>query len=201
MDFLNGVKIGKPVVRELRISSLPESVFDRIHSMPFSFFLDSGMDRYKLGRYSFMGYAPFLILKSKGNRIEITIGRDKYTMIGNPFNILDSIIRHYRIQSDLTSPPFIGGGVGYFAYDLCHFVERLPKTVVDDLGLPDCYFCFYDRVLTYEHEENRWYLSVTDFDGTKDSRSIKTTEDHVRESEEEILTLLNNPGIQQLDLI
>lgn len=201
MDFLNGVKIGKPVVRELRISSLPESVFDRIHSMPFSFFLDSGMDRYKLGRYSFMGYAPFLILKSKGNRIEITIGRDKYTMIGNPFNILDSIIRHYRIQSDLTSPPFIGGGVGYFAYDLCHFVERLPKTVVDDLGLPDCYFCFYDRVLTYEHEENRWYLSVTDFDATEDSLAIKTTEDHVRESEEEILTLLNNPGIQQLDLI
>ena len=195
MDFLNGVKIGRPVVRELQLSSPPDSVFDRIHSMPFSFFLDSGVDRYKLGRYSFMGYAPFLILKSKGERLEITIGNDLYTWTGNPFHVIDSIIRHYRIQSDLSTPPFIGGGVGYFAYDLCHFIERLPKTVVDDLGFPDCYFCFYDRVITYDHQEGRWYFSLTDFDATEDSLAIKTTEEQIRELEEEILVGLRNTGV------
>ncbi|MEW6613906.1 MAG: aminodeoxychorismate synthase component I [Thermodesulfobacteriota bacterium] len=195
MNFLNGVKIGRPVVRELNIFLPPESVFDRIHSMPFSFFLDSGMDRYKLGRYSFMGYAPFLILKSKGNRIEIAIGGDKYTITGNPFHIIDSIIRRYKIKSDLANPPFIGGGVGYFSYDLCHFIERLPKTVVDDLSLPDCYFCFYDRILAYDHQENRWYICLTRFDGTQDFMTKKTTEDRIRKFEEEILVVLKNTGV------
>ena len=201
MDLFNGVKIVKPVVKELLISSPYETVFDRIHSRPFSFFLDSGMDKYKLGRYSFMGHSPFLILKSKGEKIEITMGTETYIKTGNPFRIIESIIRHYRIRSDTVSPPFIGGGVGYFAYDLCHFIERLPATVVDDLGFPDCYFCFYDKVLAYDHQEDRWYISITDCDGTMGSESGKTIKDHIRETEDEILAELEESGMQKSDSV
>ncbi|MFH1624990.1 MAG: aminodeoxychorismate synthase component I [Pseudomonadota bacterium] len=197
MDFLDGVKVGTPVVKELSIPSLPEPVFARIHARPFSFFLDSGMDKYKLGRHSFMGYDPFLILRSKGKKVQITTEGKTYSVIGNPFYIIDRIIRHYKVRSDTTTPPFIGGGVGYFAYDLCHFIERLPATVVDDLGLPDCYFCFYDRVLAYDHPEDRWYLCVTGFDQTQDSGSRRGVEDYIRQSEQELLTEVADNGTRR----
>jgi para-aminobenzoate synthetase component 1 len=187
VDFFNGVRIGRPVFKEIQINSTTEAVFECIYSRPFSFFLDSGMDRYKLGRYSFMGYNPFLILKSKGKHIELVIKGKIHTITGNPFHILDCIIKHYKVQTDMVTPPFIGGGVGYFAYDLCHFIENLPATVTDDLKLPDCYFCFYNRVLAYDHLEEKWYLSLIDFDSDQNNRSEKALGKQIRESEEELL--------------
>jgi len=192
VDFLKGVEIGETVVREISISSPPDIVFNTICSRPFSFLLDSGMDKYRLGRYSFMGYGPFLTLRSKGKRIEVNTGGKTYTIIGNPLRILNKIIRHYKIKSDTSVPPFIGGGVGYFAYDLCHFIERLPRTAIDDLGVPDCYFCFYDTVLAYDHQEGRWYLSVTDFGQARSSESEKTNEDYTRERQVQIISELKD---------
>ena len=36
------------------------------------------------------------------------------------------------------------------SYDLKRHVEKLPETAADDLALPDCYVCFYDRVRHFE---------------------------------------------------
>ena len=59
--------------------------------------------------------------------------------------------------------PFVGGGVGYLSYDLCHFIERLPTTAVDDLQLPECYLGFYDVVLAFDHLEGKTYIVSTGF--------------------------------------
>ena len=46
-------------------------LFERLFSeKPFCFFLDSQMDHERLGRFSFMGAEPFLVLRSKGRLIE-----------------------------------------------------------------------------------------------------------------------------------
>jgi len=197
VNFLDGIEIGMHLIKELPLSSPPETVFDRIHSMPFSFFLDSGLDKYKLGKFSFLGYAPFMIFKSKGKRIELTRGTETYTFKGNPFHILDRIFRHCRASCGSTAPPFISGGVGYFAYDLCHFVESLPLTVVDDMEFPDCYLCFYDRVLTYDHVVDKWHISVMDCGCANNSGSRKSIEGYAQESEEEILSILKGSGVKQ----
>ncbi|MDW8344318.1 MAG: aminodeoxychorismate synthase component I [Verrucomicrobiae bacterium] len=42
---------------------------------------------------------------------------------------------------------FSGYAIGYFGYDLKNQLERLPARAVDDLGLPDCWFGFYDEVM------------------------------------------------------
>jgi para-aminobenzoate synthetase component 1 len=172
MNFLASKKIGRTEIDELPVSFPPEYVFDRIQKEPFSFFLDSGMNQHKLGRYSFMGYSPFLILKSKGKNIEIVEREKVYHETGNPFHILDKIIKNFKIDANISAPPFLGGAVGYLSYDLCHFIERLPRRTVDDLKLPDCYFCFYDTILGYDHQKKRWYFAQTDF-GRKGDHSSK----------------------------
>jgi para-aminobenzoate synthetase component 1 len=42
------------------------------------------------------------------------------------------------------------GAVGYLAYDLKRFIEEVPRRAVDDLGLPECYLCFYDDIVRFD---------------------------------------------------
>jgi para-aminobenzoate synthetase component 1 len=48
-----------------------------------------------------------------------------------------------RLGAELDGWP--GYAIGYFGYDLKGELERLPARAVDDLGLPDCWFGFYDK--------------------------------------------------------
>ncbi len=50
-----------------------------------------------------------------------------------------------RLHAELAGWP--GYAIGYFAYDLKNEIERLPASAVDDLGLPDCWFGFYEDVV------------------------------------------------------
>ncbi len=148
-----------PLVEEMKMPLEAPRCFELIKERPHSFFLDSGMDPAKLGRYSFIGADPFLVLKSRGQEISLSYddGR-KETVMGNPFDVLDGLLRRYRMETGPVPVPFSGGAVGYFSYDLCHFLERLPRTAVDDLKLPECYLAFYDTIIAFDLQQGRAYI-------------------------------------------
>lgn len=129
-----------------------------------AFFLDSAI---KMGedmtRYSFLGCKPFMVLKSKGSNISIKDGNGIIEKQGNPFEELRRILKMFRLE-DFMMPniPFTGGAVGYMSYDLCHFIERLPSTTVDDIGFPDMYFGFYDKIIVYDHYADKCLLAGRD---------------------------------------
>ncbi|MFZ5353438.1 MAG: aminodeoxychorismate synthase component I [Bacillota bacterium] len=128
------------------------------------FFLDSGMDCNKLGRYSFIGSEPFLIFKSKNEDIEILQGSYHKSIKGNPFEELQLLFDKYTaaVSDDL---PFTGGAVGYFGYDLCHFIEKLPRKAVDDVCIPDSFFGFYDTIIAVDHKTNECFAASNGFTG------------------------------------
>ncbi|GAJ14340.1 unnamed protein product, partial [marine sediment metagenome] len=144
-----------PLIEEIDTELSPPDAFELFRNEPFSFFLDSGMDAHKLGRYSFIGGHPFLILSTRGTDITITRGAEKSHASGNPFDVLNHLLEVYHLDSCSSPVPFIGGAVGYLSYDLCHFIERLPGTAVDDLQLPECYFGFFDLVLAFDNLEGK----------------------------------------------
>jgi len=152
-----------PLIREIDTSLNAPEAFEFLKGRPFSFFLDSGMDHERLGRYSFMGSDPFLILKSRGEEITLLHSDRQETVIGNPFDVLGQILDKYALHPLPDPIPFIGGAVGYLSYDLCHFIERLPKTAIDDLKLPECYIAFYDAIIAFDHREGRAYIAATGF--------------------------------------
>ncbi len=164
-----------PVVEELSFPLSPVEAFELLRGEEHSFFLDSGMNLYSLGRYSFMGSKPFLIFKSKGKHIEVIEAGDSQHHTGSPFHVLREILGRYRVDCPPELPPFLGGAVGYFGYDLCHFIERLPSRNVDDLNLPDCYLAFYDVVLIFDHFKRKTYISSCGFerDGGKHLKELK----------------------------
>ncbi|MDH7577682.1 MAG: aminodeoxychorismate synthase component I [Bacillota bacterium] len=138
----------------------PVRVFESLKERPFSFFLDSGMNPARLGRFSFLGSDPFLVFRSKGDRVGIWRNGAWQEKRGSPFLILKELVHQYRIPS---SPPVpvTAGAFGYFAYDLGWQLEKLPDWAEDDLGLPDCYLGFYDRLVVVDHLTGKNYLTST----------------------------------------
>ena len=119
------------------------------------------MDPGKLGRYSFIGSSPFLIIKTRGTDITILENGTNRQIIGNPLDFLGELLQKYHFEKTLLPVPFTGGAVGYLSYDLCHFVERLPSRAIDDLQLPECYFGFYDCGLAFDNLSGKTYAYST----------------------------------------
>jgi para-aminobenzoate synthetase component 1 len=165
-----------PLIEEIHNPLTAAEVFELFHHQPCSFFLDGGMDPQRLGRYSFIGIDPFLVISSRGNQITITRQDGQEDEQGNPFDTLGRLLETYRLNSFTSSIPFCGGAVGYLSYDLCHFIERLPTTAVDDLKLPESYFGFYDAILAFDNLENRAYLISTGFPELDEKRRLKRAE-------------------------
>ncbi len=149
-----------------------------------SFFLDSGMDPDKLGQYSFIGFDPIAVIKSKNEKIEISRENEVKRFDGDPFEALRELLKEFEMdyKSDL---PFIGGAVGYLGYDLCHFTEELPRTAVDDIDIPDMYFGIYDGVIAIDHRdgEDKVYIAAL---GVKEDEDKRFTDIYsaIREAED-----------------
>jgi len=171
-----------PLIEEIDLLLSPTEAFELFKNNRFSFFLDSGMDPHKLGRYSFMGSDPFLVLSSRGSEITVAKGTEENLLSGNPFDVLNHFLEVYRLESDSLPVPFIGGAVGYFSYDLCHFIERLPATTIDDLQLPECYFGFYDLILAFDHLKGKAYIISTGFPKLKEQERIKRAAQRLKEA-------------------
>ncbi len=70
------------------------------------------------------------------------------------------------------SPPFTGGLIGFFGYDLAPQIERLPRRSPADSRIPDVRFALYDRCLTLDHLTGEVQFWSNDFlgDGEADRR-------------------------------
>ena len=123
--------------------------------------LDSGGDCRQLGRYSFLGSDPFLVFRHLGGRNEI-IGEDGTEAVpGNPFDVLKVLFSAFRLITPADYPPFVGGAVGYFAYDLKHFIEKLPPPPAGEDDTPLCFLAFYDTIIIFDHLQDRVFVSST----------------------------------------
>jgi para-aminobenzoate synthetase component 1 len=162
-----------PLIEEVFTPWTALELFELIKDRPHSFFLDSGMDPQRLGRYSFLGSEPFLVMNSQGSKITLIRGQEHKVQHGNPFDALGKLLEVYKLDHYPAPVPFLGGAVGYFSYDLCHFVERLPSTAVDDLKLPESHFAFYDTVVAFDHLENKAYLVATGFPELEEGQRLK----------------------------
>jgi para-aminobenzoate synthetase component 1 len=150
-----------PLLQPLTTTLKPIEVCGLLRHDRHPFFLDSGGDCRRLGRYSFLGSDPFLIFRHRRGRNEIISGNSIEVMSGNPFDILKVIFSKYRLITPPGLPPFVGGAIGYFAYDLKHFIEKLPPPPAGDDDIPLCFFAFYDTVIIFDHLKNRTYISAT----------------------------------------
>ena len=167
------IKNRYPLIEEVFTPLAAPELFELIEDRPYSFFLDSGMDPQRLGRYSFLGSEPFLVMSSRGSEITLIRGQEHKVQHGNPFDTMGKLLEVYKLDHCPAPVPFLGGTVGYFSYDLCHFIERLPSTAINDLKLPESYFAFYDTIVAFDHLEKKTYLVATGFPEMEEGQRLK----------------------------
>lgn len=150
--------VNRLLIEEIKTGLNSFEIYCLFKDYPYSFFLDSGMDHEGLGKYSFIGFDPFIVFKSKNEDIDIIEKREVKSFKGNPFVELKELLSKYNMnyKSEL---PFVGGAVGYFSYDLCHQIEKLPRTAVDDIDIPDCFLGLYDGVVIIDHRKNKVFVA------------------------------------------
>ncbi|MHB9092282.1 MAG: aminodeoxychorismate synthase component I [Chloroflexota bacterium] len=152
-----------PLYRELETAVPLHRLFTIFLNDPYPVFLDSSLYHERLGRYSYVTADPLLVLQSKNGRVEVNGDANPCTPKGDPFECLRQLV--YRLETEFVPglPPFQGGAVGYFGYDLAHHIESLPRTAVDDVGVPDMVVGIYDWVLAYDHASARTWLVVSPY--------------------------------------
>jgi len=188
-----------PLVEQLHMAPDAVRCFEAFAERPFSFFLDSGMDPARLGRYSFMGSDPFLVLRSRGDKITLIRDGVEEVRRDNPFDVLGELLEVYTLGGSRAGIPFTGGAVGYFSYDLCHFIERLPTTAEDDLQLPECYLGFYDAAVVFDHLENKTYLVSTGFPEHEEEKRQRRAEERLSELRGRVLLCPPVADIKEAD--
>src|SRR5688572_25500603 len=122
------------------------------------FLLESIEGGERLARYSFLGWDPFLVVRGKGDRITTEEAGETSTAAGKPLEKLREISQRFRAVSLPDLPPFIGGGVGYFAYDLVRHFETLPSRTLDELGLEDLHIMYFSTILAFDHLRHRIHI-------------------------------------------
>ena len=176
-----------PLVEELRTSLSALELFMPLSGLKNSVLLDSAMDPHKLGRYSLMGYDPFLVFKSRGNDVFIQDTGRQIHIKGDPLEILGSYLEKYHVSKDELHLPCYGGAVGYLSYDLGRTIENIPARAVDDLQLPECILGFYDVLLVYDHLEQKAYLVSTGFPEISWDSRLARAEARLREFKKRVI--------------
>jgi anthranilate synthase component 1 len=147
-----------PVCKEVVADLLtPVSAFLKIaEHADYAFLLESVEGGEHVGRYSFLGKDPFLILRASGGRT--TVDRaGVVTTTERPFiDTLRALMADFRSPFVPDLPRFTGGAVGYFGYGAASWFEP----VLGDLGshrdgADDAGFMLFDTVLAFDHVQHR----------------------------------------------
>lgn len=169
-EFLDVLRSGKilPLSVELELPGLtPLSALQALRGEGYPVLLESARKNDKIGRYSFVSADPYLIFKSRGDAVELSLpatpagkyGR-RASMDRKPLVKLRELLSNYRTARVDGLPPFTGGAVGFFSYDFVHQIEKLPRRARVDLDIPEAYFVFVDMVVAFDHVLDKAWVIV-----------------------------------------
>lgn len=186
-----------PIVRTLLADmETPIRIFRRIAKQDRAFLLESVEGGVQWARYSFIGTNPFLMITAKKGEVVLERnGEKQISRTSKPVDELKAILRGYRSPKLPDLPPFTGGAIGFFGYDLLQYYEKLPAHQIDDLNMKDMQFMFCDQVIVFDHVKQRILLvaNVHVQDGDRDEdilRSYKLAEKKL----DEMVDILQQEG-------
>ncbi|HOV68894.1 MAG TPA: chorismate-binding protein, partial [Clostridia bacterium] len=112
----------------------------------------------KWGRYSFLGFNPIAHVKCKDGEITIE-DNDKRTVRSlKPLEELRAYLSCYKAPRLPEIPPFAGGFVGYFSYNMIGYAEPVLKLGSSEFN--DFDLMLFDKVIAYDHLKQKISIIV-----------------------------------------
>src|SRR5215218_6442652 len=134
----------------------PVSAFLKLREDGPCFLLESA-EQGRLGRYSFLGFRPRAVLRWDDGVLaewpgEPSSGEPEARHAApDPYAAVSEYLGRYRLPPVDDLPPFAGGAVGFFGYDLVRTVEPLGAPNPDPIGLPDMALMVSDVLVVFDH--------------------------------------------------
>jgi anthranilate synthase component 1 len=177
----------------------PVSAFQKLGTGKCSFLLESMEGGEKWARFSFIGYEPALIVRSKGSTVEVLKNGtvEKTIETDSPLDTLRKIMQGYQIVELEELPRFSGGAVGYASYDIVRFIENLPSDTNDDLNLYDSIFLITETILIFDNLRNTIKI-VCHVHLDEKEKDFKEVYQRAQSKIENIISLLQKPGAYEL---
>src|ERR687894_24038 len=120
----------------------PVSAYLKLRGDGPSFLLESAEQGQRVGRWSFLGFRPRAVI-----RVEAGDEADPYALV-------DAELARYRIAQLEGLPPFAGGAVGMFGYDLARSAEpSIGQPNPDETEMPRLAVMVTDLLLAFEDFE------------------------------------------------
>jgi anthranilate synthase component 1 len=129
-------------------------------------FLLESAEQGQVGRYSFVGIRPRSVLRWSDGAL--TEGDGPAAEAPDPYGAVAERLSSYRLAPVEGLPPFAGGAVGFFGYDLVRTVEPLGEPNPDPLGLPDMALMITDVLLVFDHLRHELTILSCAFVGEED---------------------------------
>ena len=118
----------------------PVSAYLKLRGGGPSFLLESAEQGQRVGRWSFLGFRPRAVI-----RLDLGDHPD-------PYELVTEELGRYRIAPLEGLPPFAGGAVGMFGYDLVRLEEpTVGEPNPDPVGVPDLALMVTDLLLAFDH--------------------------------------------------
>jgi anthranilate synthase component I len=118
----------------------PVSAYLKLRGEGPSFLLESAEPGQRVGRWSFLGFRPRKTMR-------MALGDDP-----DPYAVVSSELARYRIAPLDGLPPFAGGAVGLFGYDLVRSAEAsVGPPNPDEAGIPDLALIVTDLMVAFDH--------------------------------------------------
>ncbi len=141
----------------------PVSAFLKLRGEGPCYLLESAEQGGRMGRYSFIGVRPQAMLRWGEGELREWRGEAALDVAGapptetraaaDPYGAVAERIGRYRLAEVDGLPPFPGGAVGLFAYDLVRTVEPLGDPNPDPLGLPDLALMVAEAMVVFDHHD------------------------------------------------
>jgi anthranilate synthase component 1 len=174
----NVIPVYKSVIADFLtpVSAFLKLEKDRSHA----FLLESVEGGERIARYSFLGGDPFQVLRYRN---------------GQPAKFIDNVretMDRFKSVKLPNLPPFTGGAVGYFGYDMVRTIEEIPQSGVDDLGVDDAVLMFYKTILAFDHLRHQIHI-ISNIIVDDSHESIEVQYQKAVEEIQSIETLLRAP--------
>jgi anthranilate synthase component 1 len=159
-------------------------------------FLLESAEQGQVGRWSFLGFRPRAVLRwSDGvlteSRSDADGGSPSEHPAPDPYAAVAEYLGRYRLAPVDDLPPFAGGAVGFFGYDLVRTVEPLPEPNPDPLGLPDMALMISDVLLAFDHLRHELTILACAF--TEDEGGIDAAYERAATTIAEVRERLRGP--------
>lgn len=169
-----------------------------------TFLLESVVGGERIARYSFLATSPRTLIKAYGHSVTIeqregsTVTNSRTFESADPLKELEQLLKNVqgvRLAPPVVLPSFVGGAVGYAAYDTVRYLEPEKLTAIpkDDRQLPDMVFGIYDEIVIFDHVQKTVLVVANAHLKAGDKRTYKETYASAIARIEEIVEALQAP--------